>query len=448
MAIRTISAAGGNWNATTTWVEGIVPTSADTIVGNATSGSVTINVAGNCANFNLVNYNGTFSFSGNALISQGSAAGLNVSTFSSTFKTVGGSLSNAMRFSTNHTIIANNAQFAYFRCITNNVTINFNDTLIINNGVDLGSSAIMNGGTFSFRGTTFETGTTLGPTSSTTIYEFKPTAGTQTWSLQNPFYFRNHKVVLDGTVFPIAPTFPIRFQAGNIIGQQPHLIYAGGTISAMSSSTVQPNLPGIYIETNAAGANYVTIETGGLTISNVHLNLQMNFGHLNPLEIRLNSDMIFNNMTLQPTLSVTSTQSVVFSGSGRMIGGNLRAVPISFSSPTLNGYISRTIVPNIRLHSGPTHSLTTLQANSLLAASSDAEISQQIFRLSSFTASQEANLAITSTHSITDAVITDINASLGNPVQTLRTTLSGTTNITNYNSFSGGGGGGSFTFID
>jgi hypothetical protein len=59
MPTRTISNAGGNYNATATWVEAIVPTSADDIAATATSGQLTINVASAARNINLTNYSNT-----------------------------------------------------------------------------------------------------------------------------------------------------------------------------------------------------------------------------------------------------------------------------------------------------------------------------------------------------------------------------------------------------
>jgi hypothetical protein len=59
MATRTISNAGGNYNATATWVEAAVPTSADDVVATATSGQLTVNVASAARNFNFTNYTNT-----------------------------------------------------------------------------------------------------------------------------------------------------------------------------------------------------------------------------------------------------------------------------------------------------------------------------------------------------------------------------------------------------
>jgi hypothetical protein len=44
MATRTVSAAGGDWNLTSTWVGGVIPTTSDDIVADATSGNLTVNV--------------------------------------------------------------------------------------------------------------------------------------------------------------------------------------------------------------------------------------------------------------------------------------------------------------------------------------------------------------------------------------------------------------------
>ena len=68
MAVQTISNAGGNWNATTTWVSGNVPVSTDTVVTSATSGNLTINVNATIAGIDFTNggtvtYTGTITFS-------------------------------------------------------------------------------------------------------------------------------------------------------------------------------------------------------------------------------------------------------------------------------------------------------------------------------------------------------------------------------------------------
>lgn len=60
MATRTISVAGGNYDAIGTWDEGAVPTSADDVVarGDGTSGNLTINVTSACRSADFTNYSG------------------------------------------------------------------------------------------------------------------------------------------------------------------------------------------------------------------------------------------------------------------------------------------------------------------------------------------------------------------------------------------------------
>jgi len=61
MATRTISNAGGNFNSTGTWVEGIVPVAGDAVVATATSGNLTVNVASGgvgLLSFNMTSYTG------------------------------------------------------------------------------------------------------------------------------------------------------------------------------------------------------------------------------------------------------------------------------------------------------------------------------------------------------------------------------------------------------
>jgi hypothetical protein len=63
MPQRTIAPGGGNWNSTATWVEGAVPTTSDFVVGDASSGNLTVNVAtANIQYFDFTNYNGNITF--------------------------------------------------------------------------------------------------------------------------------------------------------------------------------------------------------------------------------------------------------------------------------------------------------------------------------------------------------------------------------------------------
>jgi hypothetical protein len=69
MAVRTIAAGGGNWNATATWMEGIVPVLGDDVFAAVTSGQLTVNIAAACTSINFTNYTNTLTM--NATLSVG-----------------------------------------------------------------------------------------------------------------------------------------------------------------------------------------------------------------------------------------------------------------------------------------------------------------------------------------------------------------------------------------
>lgn len=59
MPTITAAAGGGNWSSGATWVGGVVPTAADDVVLNGSSGNVTIDVASVCRSLNCTGYAGT-----------------------------------------------------------------------------------------------------------------------------------------------------------------------------------------------------------------------------------------------------------------------------------------------------------------------------------------------------------------------------------------------------
>lgn len=75
MATRTIANGGGNWSSTGTWVEGVVPTTADDVVATATSGGLTITTGAVCRSLDLTTYVATLSQGASVSISIGDASG-------------------------------------------------------------------------------------------------------------------------------------------------------------------------------------------------------------------------------------------------------------------------------------------------------------------------------------------------------------------------------------
>lgn len=61
MATITISNTGGNFNATGSWVGGVIPGAADTVIATATSGPLTVTNSPSVISLNFTNYTNTFS---------------------------------------------------------------------------------------------------------------------------------------------------------------------------------------------------------------------------------------------------------------------------------------------------------------------------------------------------------------------------------------------------
>ncbi len=81
MAVITISNTGGNWNSTGTWVGGVVPTAADSILATATSGQLTVNVNASILFMDLSLYTSTLTINSSITLTTTGAA--STSTFGS-----------------------------------------------------------------------------------------------------------------------------------------------------------------------------------------------------------------------------------------------------------------------------------------------------------------------------------------------------------------------------
>jgi len=74
MAVITISNTGGNWNATGTWVGGVVPVAADSVIATATSGPLTVTANATINGVNFTNYTNTFTINSGVTLSQGAGS--------------------------------------------------------------------------------------------------------------------------------------------------------------------------------------------------------------------------------------------------------------------------------------------------------------------------------------------------------------------------------------
>ena len=249
MAIITVSNTGGNWNATATWVGGVVPVSTDTVIFTALSGQVTVNVASTCAGINFSTYINTITFTslltvngpvnlGTGGYTQAGASGIQVGA-TATLTSGGVTWSRLWTFagaSQTYTL-ADNWNFTG--------TLNFSGT-----GTNTLTSNTIN--------TVNLTTTTVGTVSGTTNIVFN---GTGTWTNSSTGIIQNNVTINTAGTLTIG---------ANVYYNTGTLTYTAGTVTTTGSTL---NISGsTTLNTNGITWNNVIISTGTQTLTS-NLNL-------------------------------------------------------------------------------------------------------------------------------------------------------------------------------
>ena len=381
MAVRTIAAGGGNWNATATWMEGIVPILGDTVFAAVTSGQLTVNVASACTSIDFTNYTNTLTM--NATLSVGG----NVTLVAAMTITGTGTLSitaaatitsNGKTWSGALTLWGGSVSFGDNWTITGLVTTTTN-TGLGNNSITCNGGITVNGGT------------TVG---SCTIK-----LGGGTWSgasaIRNPFQFVGDCTVSGGVAFnnntmtwvsgiitttgstltisAAATTLntsgmtwnQVRFQGVGII----HTLTSDLNVAQLllGTSTNQTTINGSTINvTNGiqmlgvsggltAGTTKIKITGGTITSSGMILRL--------PLEIAGDVTIVSGNTLTYNTGTLTYTSGkVTTKGSTLLIGGATTLInmdKMTWDTVTVTGI---TLTMN-KFFSGSPKQKTTIQAN-------------------------------------------------------------------------------------
>lgn len=275
MAIITISNTGGNWNATTAWVGGVIPTALDDVVSTITSGPLTLNTSTAVAkSVNFTNYTNIFSLTvANGVIRLSGDLTL------STGMTITGTLGYLV-FLTNATWTSNGKTWTGNYTVEGvSLTINLGDDAIIGGlttHTTVGATHTINGFSLSMKGNiTASSGRVF---AGTTVYKIA-TATTQAVS---GTFQSDLTIVASGTVTLTSIIFSPTTNKT--------LTYTSGIIPP-GTGTLTLTPTSVFI---------VTLNTGGMTWNNVTLPNQA-------------STIILNSIfTVGGT--ATSSQSIIYLG--------------------------------------------------------------------------------------------------------------------------------------
>jgi len=420
IATRTISNTGGNYNAVGAWVEGIVPTSADDVVATATSGQLTVNVASSASTFSFTNYVNTLTMNAVWTVS-----GTGTQRFVSAM-TISGS-SNIALTGSGATIVTNGKTIPNLQ-LSGNKTIS--DTLnIVNLSTPLNPAGI-------FSGTQ-----TINVSGNTTLSWLSNYSGagitlnlTGTGTFTGTFGFLATNINTAGTI-----TLTTTSSISSAIKIQPAttgvlvaLNYIAGTIAGDKTLGI--------VGINAA-LSLFSLNTGGMTWKNISYQYTPNSVGLSTITLASNlnftGDLSFAIGPSFPGITIPSYLPITINGTGRLNGGRLvlNTGILSAGSIQPTGSPFYILPHNIKFGSPSLHTLTELSSSSLFDNPN---------LISSQTASTTAYLSVSATQSVQNTNFTDIDAT-GGPIKTFRSTLTRTTEITNFTEY---GGTVAFTFLN
>jgi len=427
MATRTISAAGGNWNSTATWVEGIVPTSADDVVGNASSGNLVVNVAANILTLNLSAYTATLEMRQELRAGQDTTAVGVVMALGSGMTITAplgsiGQLGAQPGRSVGRTIITNGCVIPFFFLGTNQNTIfiTFGDNLTCNtftqrmgnnncqatgNQMNITNWVVSNVG-----------GGTLGRLNGTTrvylngancSWTINPSSLNAYQPCGLPIYIDTPgTLTISGFIYvnPFSTTSGIYYLQGTIAGNKVLRIGVPSLISGVNT---------IYnIDLNGSG----TWDTIGIANNSINYQSTLN----------LQSNLNFNNLYILPDTSSIPTAArrfpIRFTGTGALRGGGLYTNTTGYFNNPMSADTSNS--GGIQLNTGVSHTIGYLSS----IGGDDTSFNRVLIR--SISGGTQATLNFTgNTQSVFFTNFTDINASGGNTIYTFSGTTSNSQNI-------------------
>jgi hypothetical protein len=368
MALRTVSNTGGNWNATTTWVGGVVPVSSDTVDFTVLSGPLVVNVATDIlAGIDFTNYVNTITFnnliqlngslnlgtggytqdgaSGLWLLGNTSISGTTVWTRTFTVSTnaaVTLTLSNNLNL-TDLSLNGNSGSLSFILggnvvSISNNISFLGNGSFTLNIPHDLQITNLIIGTGSGNRSCTINGLFTLSISGNLTQSQGISTTsgttsillnGTGTWSNNSTGALRNNLTIDTAGIITVSGN--VYYNTGTLTYIQGEVITTGSTLNITQTST---------LDTSGMTWNNVTITTGTQTlISDLNCqNLTSGGGGSNTINGLFNVN-VGGNLTATGIILI-GTATIVLIGTGLWTatnGSNTFRIPIIINT---NGIIT------------------------------------------------------------------------------------------------------------
>lgn len=425
MATRTISNTGGNYNATGTWVEGIVPTSADDVVATATSGQLTVNVASAARTIDLTNYTNTITMNANWTVSGVSLSSVIASSTTTFAGTVG-----VLVFSTAHTLSQlGSSRIPNLRLSGTSITKTLTSNLYCVNYDNNAQTSTINGFAIYCSG---NIGIVAGFAGITGAISQLGTTKIVAEGSGNIFY-------MTGAPFEITGSYSTPHTQGLVL-QNGASMSITGTISNAFILTIA--------STTALSNEAVTINSDK-RINLINLSYIFKNSTYRQFLINLQQPLIADNIVCSTTARYGTSDNGIpffdFSGSS-LSASNVSLIPSLRTNSSTTTPVVSYIGPEIRLASGFTHSIGSLSAIGGLG-SSIANNTNALIRSSTPGSQADINLISKTASQIINYNFTDINAS-GEQIVAINGTFSNTTNITNVYPSGSSGGGGAWTFVN
>jgi len=430
MPQRTISAAGGNWNSLATWVEGAVPTSSDFIVGNASSGNLTVNVTTALTQYvDLSGYTGTLTINSNIIFNTGALGGstsvFNAGSYSFLGTGTGRGAIALVNTSKNIRQVGT-LEIPFLRMAgTNTLLTDIYVGQLLNTGRNLQNN-IYCSGNFYTSDTSVDTSTIIHLTGSGVIEGTVSSADIRTghriiMNASGTYTMKNNGLILN-TSFLLSST------AGGFT-------YSAGTINNPRIAVTSPGFNDGRVILNFNGYNFLSVV---LVSKRSNLNFLVSVELLSPLTA--DSLYLSNNDINLSTNSNADGDYFKISGN-KLVLTNLIFETSTYNKSNTDGSLN-SLDKSFLLQLDPAY---THEIGSIMMGGNPTILSTLVPRLESSTSGSTATIQLSAntTSYATWSNFTDIAITSSTPLYTYFSTLTRTSGISNSTTFvpSGGGGG-------